>query len=69
MNDNLNVYEMLNEVKSNDYVRIKHNCDAECIQTNGVIRKIDKQSKLLYVLDSKISFDDIVDIKKCCNNS
>lgn len=67
MDNNLNVYEFIGGIKSNDYINIKHNINDKCIQTNGVVKKIDKSNKLLYILGFKISFDDIIDIRKCCN--
>lgn len=67
MNNNLKIYDLINHIKSNDFIKVKHNNNSKCISTNGVVRKIDKSNKLLYILDFKISFDDIIDIKKCCN--
>ena len=42
MDNNLNVYELIGGIKSNDYINIKHNINDKCIQTNGVVKKIDK---------------------------
>ena len=44
-------------------VRIKYYHDLEYIETTGVIRKIDNLSRYIVLLNSKISFDDILDIE------
>lgn len=62
-----NFNEIIGNIKFNDFVSIKFNEDDKCIKTNGVVKKIDKENKLLYVLNSKIPFDEIIEIKKCCN--
>ena len=67
MSSNLELSEKLNSIKANDFISIKYNKDTECILRNGVIKKIDRTNKLLYILNSEISFSDIVEIKKCCN--
>ena len=45
-------------------VLVKFYYQFEYIETYGIIKKIDTIYKNLYLSNSKISFDDIIDIKK-----
>lgn len=45
-------------------VFVKYYYQFEYIETYGIIKKIDTIYKNLYLSNSKISFDDIIDIKK-----
>lgn len=44
-------------------VKIKHYYEFEYIETSGIIKKIDNIYKCIYLLDTKIYFDDIIDIE------
>ncbi|MBO6195368.1 MAG: hypothetical protein J6O56_03355 [Bacilli bacterium] len=58
-----NVY---NDIIRNDFIRIKYNKNKKSIDLNGVVKKIDKENKLLYILNLAIPFNDIVEINKIC---
>ena len=47
-----------------NYVFVKYYYQFECVESYGIIKKIDTIYKNLYLSNSKISFDDIIDIKK-----
>lgn len=53
----------IKNVKKDMNVRIKYYRDLEYIETTGVVRKIDSLSRYIVLLNSKISFDDILDIE------
>ena len=53
----------IKNIKKDMNVRIKYYHDLEYIETTGVIRKIDNLSRYIVLLNSKISFDDILDIE------
>lgn len=44
-------------------VCIKYYYDLEYIETIGIIKRIDINNKYIYVLNTKIDFDNILDIK------
>lgn len=58
-----NVYS---DLIRNDFIRIKYNKNKKCVDLNGVVKKIDKDNKLLYILNLAIPFNDIVEINKIC---
>ena len=53
----------LKKLKKGDNVLIEYYYNDEYIQTSGTIKKIDEINKCIYVLNSKILFDDIIKIK------
>ena len=52
----------LQNIKKGDKVLIRYYYNFEYIETVGTIKKIDSVYRFIYLLDSKISFDDIIDI-------
>ena len=52
------------KLKKGDNVLIKHYHNIDYIETTGVIKKIDTIYKIVYLLNCKISLDDIIDIIK-----
>lgn len=44
-------------------IRIKYYNELEYIETIGIIKKIDMNNKYIYILNSKIDFDNILDIE------
>ena len=54
----------ISSLKEKDNVIVKHYHDLEYIETSGIIKKIDLIEKYIYLLNTKISFDDIIDIDK-----
>ena len=65
------IFEELNEkikaLNISDLVTIKHYYDEIYIETTGIVKKIDKYKKLIYIDNSIISFDDIIQINKKYN--
>ena len=57
---------LFNDVIRNDYIKVKYNKDNDCAYINGVVKKIDKENKLLYILNLEIPFKDIIEINKIC---
>lgn len=51
-------------INKNDNVLIKHYHNENYIETIGKVRKIDEVNKIIYLDNTKISFDDVIDIKK-----
>lgn len=58
---------VFNNVIRNDFVKIKFNQRNKSIELNGVVKKIDKDTKKLYLLNYEIPFSDIEEIEKICN--
>lgn len=58
--DNLNI--KINSLKVGDKVLIKHYYELEYIETISVIKRIDKVYKKIYLVNSIIEIDDIIDI-------
>ena len=56
--------EQLNQINKGDIVSIEYYYNEDYIRTNGSIKKIDKINKCIYILNSKINFDDILNISK-----
>ena len=54
----------LKNINKGDNVCIKYYYDMDYIETYGIIRKIDKINKSIYILNSNIKFDDILEITK-----
>ena len=53
----------LKKLKKNDNVTIKYYSGMEYIETSGKIKKIDTINKSIYILNSKIDIEDIIDIE------
>lgn len=51
-------------INKNDNVLIKHYHNENYIETIGKVRKIDEVNKVIYLDNTKIAFDDVIDIKK-----
>ena len=51
------------ELKKGDNVLIKYYYDIDYIETTGIIEKIDTIYKNIYILNSVINIDDVIDIK------
>ena len=47
-----------------NYVFVKYYYQFEYVESYGIVKRIDTIYKNLYLSNSKISFDDIIDIKK-----
>lgn len=58
-----NLNEKINNLKIGDRVLIKHYYELEYIETIGIIRRIDKIYKKMYLVNCLIEFDDIIEIK------
>lgn len=57
---------IFNDIVTNDFVKIRFKENNKLIETNGVIKKIDKENKKIYILNYEISFNDIINIYKIC---
>jgi len=53
----------ISNLKKGDSVIIKYYYDLEYLEISGIIKKIDNVEKCIYLLNSKIYFDDILDLK------
>lgn len=51
------------KLKSGDFVKVKYYYNFDYIETSGKIKKIDLKNKCIYLLNSKINFDDIIKIE------
>ena len=60
----LKLNKKLNSIKKGDQVLIKYYLDLDYIETSGTIKKIDKIYKKIYLLNSVIDIEDIIDIEK-----
>ena len=54
--------QKINKLKINDKVLIKHYYELEYIETISVIKRIDKVYKKIYLVNSVIEFDDIIEV-------
>ena len=57
---------IFNDIVTNDFVKIRFKENNKLIETNGVIKKINKENKKIYILNYEISFNDIINIYKIC---
>lgn len=60
-NDYLN--NKLKQLTKNSSVTIKYYSGMDYIETSGKVKKIDTINKCIYILNSKISFEDIIEIE------
>lgn len=58
-----NLDKKLNSLKKGDNVLIKYYYNFDYIETSGIIKKIDKVYKKIYILNSAIDISDVIDIK------
>ena len=57
---------LFNDIIRNDYIKVKYNDGKNQICINGVVKKVDNEKKILYILNLQIPFKDIVEISKIC---
>lgn len=53
----------ISNLKKGDNITIKYYYQLQYIETSGIVKKIDKIEKTIYLLNTKIFFDDIIDIE------
>ena len=58
------INDIMIKLKKGDRVLVKYYYGIEYIECHGFVKKIDTIYKKLYLNDGKISFDDIIEIKK-----
>lgn len=58
----INLNNKIKCLKINDEISIKHYHGIEYLETKGIVKRIDKIHKKIELLNSIISFDDIIDI-------
>ena len=61
INDDLN--NKFNNLKVGDNILIKYYYNLEYIESSGILKKIDYNNRNIYLMNSVINIDDIVDIK------
>ena len=54
--------DKFNDLKVGDNVLIKYYYNLEYIESSGIIKKIDYNNKNIYLMNSVINVDDVVDI-------
>lgn len=59
-----NINKTILKINKSDSILIKHYHNENYIETIGNVRKIDEVNKTIYLDNTKISFDDVIDIKK-----
>ena len=59
----MNLDKKINNLKKGDDVLIKYYSNFDYIETSGIIKKIDKVYKRIYLLNSVIDIEDVIDIK------
>lgn len=57
----------MKEIHKNDMVTVTYYFDEEYIKCTGMVSKIDADSRYIKIVNTKISFDDIYDVKKESN--
>lgn len=53
----------LRQVRKNDIVTVVYFCKDEYLQMTGMVSKIDETARVLKVVNTKISFEDLYEIK------
>lgn len=53
----------ISNLKKGDNITIKYYYQLQYIETSGIVKKIDKIEKTIYLLNTKIFLDDIIDIE------
>ena len=53
----------ISNLKKGDNITIKYYYELQYIETSGIVKRIDKIEKTIYLLNTKIFFDDIIDIE------
>ena len=54
--------DKIKQIKIGDNIKIKYYYNLEYIESFGIIKKIDYINKVIYLMNTKIPIDDIVDI-------
>lgn len=52
----------LRQVKKNDIITVVYFCNDEYLKKTGMVSRIDDTARVLKIVNTKISFDDIYDI-------
>lgn len=66
--DSLNdINKTILSINKNDSVLIKYYHNLNYIETIGKVKNIDKINRIIYLDNSRIAFDDVIDIKKLFN--
>ena len=52
----------LRQVKKNDVITVIYFCDNEYLKKTGMVSRIDETARILKIVNTKISFNDIYDI-------
>lgn len=57
--------KQIKKIQKGDNISIEYYYRQDYIVTNGIVKKIDEINKCIYILNSKINFDDIINITLC----
>ena len=52
----------MHEIKRGDIVSVVYYTRGECIKISGLVAKIEHTSRILQIVNKRISFDDILDV-------
>ena len=53
----------LRQVKRNDVITVVYFCRSEYLRMTGMVSKIDETARILKIVNTKISFEDLYDIE------
>ncbi|MGN1148486.1 MAG: YolD-like family protein [Lachnospiraceae bacterium] len=53
----------LHQVEKNDIVTVVYFCEGEYLKITGMVARLDTTARILRIVNTKISFDDIYDIQ------
>lgn len=52
----------LHQINKNDIITVIYFCDGEYIQLEGMVSRVDKDARVLKVINTKITFSDIYEL-------
>ncbi len=56
--------QKLRQIQKQDIVTVIYFCDHEYLKKTGMVSRIDETARVIKIVNTKISFDDIYDIEK-----
>lgn len=57
-----NLNKKISSIHKGDNITIKYYFNFDYVETTGIVKKIDNINKKIYILNSVIDFDDIIDL-------
>ena len=55
----------MKEIKKGSLAQVIYYSHGECIKISGMVAKIEETSRIIQIVNKRISFDDILDIRPC----